>query len=147
MPLFNRNSFRSLTNEQNGQKYHWRLGTFPSNSFNSSSRPITSLCANSASRTRASGWDTGDDPLPHVAREVQDQIPDVVRFLVSSPPDLFVRHFLQTAFNLRQIVAQQKVQGMIDESSRTVLSGATLDIVVAGDLGPSFVLNARLSTT
>ena len=46
-----------------------------------------------------------------------------------------------------RLVAQQRAQGMIDESSRTVLSGATLDIVVAGDLGPSFVLNARLSTT
>ena len=76
--------------------------------FRSSSRVITSLCANSASRIRVSGCEpnTGNNPLTRVAAEVQDQIADTVRFLVRTPPDLFVRQLFETTLNLGQIVTQ-----------------------------------------
>ena len=43
---------------------------------------------------------TGKDPLPRVPAEVQDQVPDAVRFFVRAPPNLLVREFLETALDL-----------------------------------------------
>ena len=74
------------------------------------------LCIADA-RVRLSA-DTGNNPLPCVAAEVQDQVADAVRFLVCTPPDLFVIEFFEAAFNFRKIVPGQILQSAVDESCR-----------------------------
>lgn len=52
---------------------------------------------------------TRNNPLPRVSTQVQHEVADAVRLLVRSPPDLFVTQTLETAFDFRQILLDEKL--------------------------------------
>src|SRR2546423_11371994 len=52
---------------------------------------------------------TAYNPLPRIAAQMQQQVPDAVGLFIRPPPDLFVRQPLETPFDLRQKVFDQMI--------------------------------------
>ena len=57
-----------------------------------------------------------NNPLPDVARQVQNEIADGVGCFVRTPPDAGLVEWLEAAFDLRQVVFDKKLSSAGDES-------------------------------
>src|SRR5438094_10409520 len=49
------------------------------------------------------------NPLPRVAAQMQQQIPDAVRLIIRPPPDLLIGQPIETPFDLRQKVFDEMI--------------------------------------